>query len=179
MGTGRTDTSRVSAFRPCHVLHGPAYRRPAEPAGHGRAAGAPRGRHQPEGPGKSGSGPLRSRGVVGGRERPPGPPAPQAYRAVLSWLRSTRAAPWTWPVRSPSACPACSASWTSEQMSMRLTSMVGAFPGESRPPREGEPEPPRMVARPDDTAQPGPQVPFADLQRLSGSDAAVGPTPAP
>ena len=56
---------------------------------------------------------------------------PRANLAVLSRLRSTRAAPWTWPARSRSACPACNASWTSEQTSMRPTSMVGA-PGEKQ-----------------------------------------------
>lgn len=76
---------------------------------------------------------------------------------MLSWLRSTRAAPWTWPARSQSACPACSASWTSGQTSTPPTSMVGASCGKAgqpwaRVPGEGNPGSPRMTGvggRPD------------------------------
>lgn len=69
---------------------------------------------------------------------------------MLSWLRSTRAAPWTWPARSQSACPACSASWTSGQTSTPPTSMVGASCGKAgqpwaRVPGEGNPGSPRMM----------------------------------
>lgn len=61
--------------------------------------------------------------------RAPMQPQPPPTRLVLSWRRSTRAAPWIWPARSPSACPAYSGSWTSELMSTQPTDMVGASEG--------------------------------------------------
>lgn len=61
----------------------------------------------------------------------------------------------------------------------------GCLPRESRVPGEGNQSTPGQrlgvpagCSLSDDTAQPGLQVHFADLQRLSGSGAAIGPMPA-
>lgn len=100
---------------------------------------------------------------------------------MLSWLRSTRAAPWTWPARSQSACPACSASWTSGQTSTPPTSMVGASCGKAgqpwaRVPGEGNPGSPRMMGG---QAGCSPSAGTARPGTEATERAVTGPTPAP